>query len=578
MQKKGVVSSIPALKDTSDQWVIQPKGKADLYVDTFSKKFFLNTETTNEYTPLPTSASMPQKKLKTLQEKDAQCVMDKLRVDSGTGPDLLPARILKFCSEALAKPVLLLTMCILLTGAWPQLWRQHWVAPLFKRKSVYQPGNYRGIHLTAQLSKVVERLLKLLYDPYLSSISAFGPSQFAYTLGRGARDALALLALTWIKAMGTGRKVAVYCSDVSGAFDRVCMERLVAKLKKKGLHPKVVAVLASWLQERCAQIVVGGTLSKPMTLKNMVFQGTVTGPTLWNLFFEDARQAINECFYKEVVFADDLNAYRIYPSATHNSAIKMSLNNVQCELHKWGDANQVAFDAAKESQHVLSTSDPEGSSFKLLGVPFDTELSMASAVSELVSSAGWKMKTILRTRRFYTDADLIVFYKAHLLSYLEYRTPAIYHATRVVISRLDAVQSRFLRDIGVDDVTALVNFHLAPLSTRRDIAMLGLIHRTILGKGPSHFADFFQRDPQHPTKLVDPRVALRSPLIKRSAMGLVAIYNLLPHKVVCAKSVSAFQKGLQELIISFAVTGFPQWSEALSPRLPLALHPLTTLL
>ena len=88
--------------------------------------------------------------------------------------------------------------------------------------------------------------------------------------------------------------------------------------------------------------------------------------SLWNLFFEDARHAINECFYKEVVFADDLNAYRIYPSATHNSAIKKSLNNVQSEFHKWGDANQVAFDAAKESQHVLSTSDPEGSTVPYL--------------------------------------------------------------------------------------------------------------------------------------------------------------------------------------------------------------------
>ena len=120
----------------------------------------------------------------------------------------------------------------------------------------------------------------------------------------------------------------------------------------------------------------------------------------------------------------------------HTIGLLKSVDNVQCELHKWGEANQVTFDAAKESQHVLSTSDPEGSSFKLLGVPFDTELSMAHAVSELVSSAGWKLRIILRIRRFYTDADLIVFYKAHLLSYLEYRTPAIYHATRVVISRL----------------------------------------------------------------------------------------------------------------------------------------------
>ena len=60
-------------------------------------------------------------------------------------------------------------------------------------------------------------------------------------------------------------------------------------------------------------------------------------------------------------------------------------------------------------------------------------------------------------------------------------------------------------------------------------------------------------------------------------MGLVAIYNLLPQNVVCAKSVSVFQKGLQELIKTIAVTGYPQWSEVFSPRLPLASHPLATL-
>ena len=146
----------------------------------------------------------------------------------------------------------------------------------------------------------------------------------------------------------------------------------------------------------------------------------------------------------------------------------------------------------------------------------------------------------------------------------------------MVISRLDAVQSRFLRDVGVEDINALVNFHVAPLSTRRDIAMLGLIHRTVCGKGPSQFKDFFRRDPQH-AKLLDPRVTSRSPLIKRSALVLVAIYNLLPQNVVRARSVSAFQKGLQEIVITFAVTGHPQWSEVFSPRLPLASHPLATL-
>ena len=266
-----------------------------------------------------------------------------------------------------------------------------------------------------------------------------------------------------------------------------------------------------------------------------------------------------------------------FPSTTHNDAIKKSLHNCQDELHKWGQANQVSFDPGKESKHVLSLSDPWGNSFNLLGVPFDVGLSMAGAVSEIVSAAGWKLRVILRTRRFYSDAELILFFKSHLLSYLEYRTPAIYHATRVVLSRLDAVQDRFLRDIGVDDITALVTFHLAPLATRRDIAMLGLIHRTILGKGPPQFNAFFQRDAQHPRKLnqIDPRVTCKCPLITRSALGLVAVYNMLPHSATREKSVSSFQKRLQEIVLSLATTGHPQWVQVFSPRLPLATHPLT---
>ena len=270
---------------------------------------------------------------------------------------------------------------------------------------------------------------------------------------------------------------------------------------------------------------IGGATSKVMALRDMVYQGTVTGPMLWNLFFEDARRAINECMYTEVVYADDLNAYRVFPNHIDNADIERNMDTCQHELHSWGAANQVAFDATKESRHILSLSEASGNGFKMLGVSFDEQLAMSEAVGEIVAAAGWKLRTLLRTRRFYTDADLISLYKAHLLSFLEYRTPAVYHATRAVLTRLDAVQSKLLRDIGVDEVIALAEFHLAPLAVRRDIAMLGLIHRTALGKGPPQFAEHFHRQGKF---LHDPRRDCSAPLIKRSALGLVVVYNMLP--------------------------------------------------
>ena len=162
-----------------------------------------------------------------------------------------------------------------------------------------------------------------------------------------------------------------------------------------------------------------------------------------------------------------------------------------------------------------------------------------------------------------------------MLSYLEYRTPAIYHATRAILCWLDAVQTTFLTDIDVDEVTALTVFRLAPLCARRDMALLGIIHRTVLGKGPDQFREFFKLEDQS-MALQDPRRTSKSPLMKRSILGLIAIYNLLPARIRAAESVPIFQKGLQDFIITFAAAGFPQWSEVLSPRLPLSTHPLAT--
>ena len=77
---------------------------------------------------------------------------------------------------------------------------------------------------------------------------------------------------------------------------------IVAKLKAAKLRPEIVAVIESWLRSRPAQVVVGGEL----------------GPPLWNCFYGDARQAIEEWFFTD---ADDLNAYREFSSTTPNGTI-----------------------------------------------------------------------------------------------------------------------------------------------------------------------------------------------------------------------------------------------------------------
>ena len=116
--------------------------------------------------------------------------------------------------------------------------------------------------------------------------------------------------------------------------------------------------------------------------------------------------------------------------------------------------------------------------------------------------------------------------------------------------------------------------------------MLGLIHRTVLKKGPAHFQEFFTLDPdgpssrtrasqrRHPRHLLDRRQADFSEQTRRSALGLIPVYNLLPAEVVAMPTAAAFQRALQQLLKIAAAAGRPGWQLMFSPRIPTYRHPL----
>lgn len=150
------------------------------------------------------------------------------------------------------------------------------------------------------------------------NISIFSINQFAYTQKRGCRDMIAFLILPWLKDFSCGRRVAFYRSDVTAAFDRVDSILLLLKLFKIKVHKKFYDIMRSWLRPRKAKIILNGTEFKEFFLENMVFQGTVLGPLLWNIFFGSAGKVIRENGFLDVIFADDLNGIRSYLSHVCN--------------------------------------------------------------------------------------------------------------------------------------------------------------------------------------------------------------------------------------------------------------------
>ena len=574
--------NIPPLKCQDGSWATAASDKAAELSRVFKSKSELPSRQDNEYSALGSASSAQMPDFLRLRVRTVRKILKNLDEFSGTGPDLLPTRVLKRCFAELALPVTLLTRALLRAGRWPQCWRTHWVQSIYKRGSRAEAKNYRGVHLTPQLSKVVERAVGSILVPWLEQQNAYGPHQYAYSKGKGYKDVLTINVCSWILAMESGDLVALYCSDVSGAFDRVPRDKLGNKLRLHGLHPDMLKFLESWLQDRVSEVVVGGRGGGRETLCDSVFQGTVLGSPLWNVFYADAREAVGNLGFTETVFADDFNCFKKFQKGKLPQDLRgeLELRGAQKELHRWGEANQVLFDPAKGTFHLLHRRLHSHGEFKILGVLFDTQLLMHAAARQVATEAGWRLQKLLKARRYFTTPELVHLYKAQVLSFIESSTPGLFHAAPSVLDRIDRVQRRLLRELGLDELAALHDYRLAPLPSRRDIAMLGVLHKVTLDLAPPQLADLFlvtglveealtlQRlrywRPLHTRQLHTHASFDCSEIMRRSLFGLVHCYNRLPQRVVDTKTVKSFQGALQQALKRHSSSAAEAWQNLFS--------------
>ena len=134
----------------------------------------------------------------------------------------------------------------------------------------------------------------------------------------------------------------------------------------------------------------------------MVFQGTVLGPCLWNVFFKDVNSPLLNTPFRETKYADDLSIHKPYRTTTPNDNIHYDLRQCQSTIHTWGTANGVSFDPKKEEFSILHPHFGSGPTFRLLGPLIDAKLTMHDSVDKTLSKARPKLKAPLRTIHMYS--------------------------------------------------------------------------------------------------------------------------------------------------------------------------------
>ena len=142
---------------------------------------------------------------------------------------------------------------------------------------------------------------------------------------------------------------------------------------------------------------------------------------------------------------------------------------------------------------------------------------------------------------------------------------------------LDRLFFYFIRNLGISSSQAFVDFNFTPPILRRNIAILGLIHKRVLGLAHEDFNELWPfAEPRAFQSRLNPRhdkqlqtefhgCNFRSLLFRRSIFGAIHVYNKLPQSFVDCTSVSAFQSLLNDHARHQCQRNFEGWDELYSP-------------
>ena len=321
------------------------------------------------------------------------------------GEDNLPAIVWKQLWHVVKYRVWTLFDSSIRDGVVPHQWRTAKIIPLKPEKGDYTVAKaWRPISLLSTLGKILEAVVAERISYAVEVYGLLPANHFGARKRRSADQALMLLQEQIYKAWRMGRVLSLISFDVKGAYNGVCKERLLERLRARGIPEGLVRWIGAFCSERTTCIVVNGHTSENQELPQAGLpQGSPLSPILFLFFNADLVQRKISAAGGSVAFVDDYSAWVTGSTAEANRA---GLESIINDALEWEKRSGATFEADKttaihftrmaerssERPYAIKGQEVKPvSSAKILGVIMDSKLRykehMARAAAKGLSAA-----------------------------------------------------------------------------------------------------------------------------------------------------------------------------------------------
>ena len=309
-------------------------------------------------------------------------------------------------------------------GRFPQNLKNSDVTPSFKKDDRLSKENYRPISILPTLSKVYERFLHLQMYEYFDNI--FSKFLCGYRKGHSTQHALLYMVEKMKMALDKGMCTEILMTDLSKAFDCLSHQLMIAKLYAYGFSKNSLNLINDYFQNRKQRTKIRGKYSSWRDILYGVFQGSIAGPLLFNIYINDLFFFTEEFLMSN--YADDNSPFEI--GCTSNEVIK-KLEGDAVILIQWFTNNFLKPNPSKwhlllseiNNEHCISISNQiisNSATEKVLGVTFDNKLNFKFHVSKLCKHAGQKLHALGRVSNFMSCTQRKLIMNAFISSQFNY--------------------------------------------------------------------------------------------------------------------------------------------------------------